>query len=48
VQAHGNRIAAGQKGRDGIDSRAAAILLETYAASKGLTCRRDPADHDDE
>lgn len=50
VQAHGNRIAAGQKSREGIDSRAAAILLDTWAAAKGLTCRRDPLDHqsDDE
>ncbi len=47
VQAHGNRIAAGRRGREGIDERAAAILLDTWAASKGLTCRRDPADLDD-
>ncbi len=47
VQAHVHRLAAGQRGRDGIDARAAAILLDTWAASKGLTCRRDPADLDD-
>jgi putative Holliday junction resolvase len=48
AQAHGHRIAAGQKSRAGIDARAAAILLETWAISKGLTCRRlqDP-DHDE-
>lgn len=40
VQAHANRVAAGQKGRAGIDARAAAILLDTWAAAKGLTCRR--------
>ncbi len=50
VQAHVHRVAAGQKGRAGIDARAAAILLDTWAAAKGLTCRRDPLDHqsDDE
>lgn len=50
VQAHGNRIAAGKKGREGIDARAAAILLDTWAASKGLTCRREALEHpsDDE
>jgi putative Holliday junction resolvase len=40
VQAHGHRIAAQKKGREGIDARAAAILLDTWAAAKGLTCRR--------
>lgn len=50
TQAHVHRVAAGQKGRAGIDERAAAILLDTWAATKGLTCRRDPLDHpsDDE
>jgi putative Holliday junction resolvase len=48
AQAHVHRIAAGQKGRAGIDARAAAILLDTWAAAKGLTCRRTPDPDSDE
>lgn len=40
VQAHAERIAAGVKGRAGIDARAAAILLQTFVDRQNVRWRK--------
>ncbi len=44
-QAHTHRVMAGQKGRAGIDARAAAILVQTFVDRRNARWR---ADEDDE
>lgn len=46
TQAHAQRIAAGVKGRSGIDARAAAILLQTFVDAREARWRRDGRDEE--
>jgi putative Holliday junction resolvase len=43
-QAHTHRVMAGKKGREGIDARAAAILLQTFVDRRSAAWRRDEDD----
>ncbi len=43
-QAHTHRVMAGQKGRAGIDARAATILLQTFIDRRNAKWRRDEDD----